>query len=63
MIKHYLYLAFGLFAIGGAAAAEWRGVGPSGVSEVKDVPRTVRDNPGSYRPHYTYIGSGVRRGK
>jgi len=32
-------------------------------SEVKDVPRTVRNNPGSYRPHYTYFGSSYRRGK
>lgn len=63
MLKHYFYVAIGLLAIGGAAAADWRGWGPAGVTEVKDVPRTVRNNPGSYRPHYTYIGSGVRRGK
>jgi hypothetical protein len=63
MGKHYIYLTFGLLVIGGTAAAEWRGWGPAAVSEVKDVPRTVRDNPGSYRPHYIYLGSGVRRGK
>ena len=63
MTRHLFYLTFGALLIGGAAAAEWRGWGPSPVSEVKDVPRTVRDNPGSYRPHYVYIGSGVRRGK
>ncbi len=31
--------------------------------DFKDVPRTVRNNPGSYRPHYTYFGSSYRRGK
>jgi hypothetical protein len=58
-----MYLTIGLLLIGSAAAAEWRGWPPSRAAEVKNVPRTVRDNPGSYRPHYTYIGSGVRRGK
>ena len=63
MLRHFIYLAFGTIVVGGVAAAEWRGWGPAGASEVKDVPRTVRDNPGSYRPHYVYFGSGVRRGK
>ena len=63
MGRHRIYLLVGFLIISGIGAAEWRGWSPSGVSEVKDVPRTVRDNPGSYRPHYTYIGSGVRRGK
>jgi hypothetical protein len=57
------YLIFGLLVLAVAAGAEWRGWGPSAVTEVKDVPRTVRNNPGSYRPHYTYIGSSFRRGK
>ena len=63
MTKHFIYLTFGMLVIGGVAAAEYRGWGPSRVTEVRDVPRTVRANPGSYRPHYTFIGSGVRRGK
>ena len=63
MFKHVIYLAFGALVVGGAAAAELRGWGTAGRSEVKDVPRTVRDNPGSYRPHYVYLGSGIRRGK
>jgi hypothetical protein len=57
------YLIFGLLVLAVTAGAEWRGWGPSAVTEVKDVPRTVRNNPGSYRPHYTYIGSSFRRGK
>lgn len=63
MAKHFIYLAFGFLVIGGAAAAEWRGWGLARTSAVKDVPRSVRNNPGSYRPHYVFFGSGVRRGK
>ena len=58
-----VYLIFGLLVLAAAAGAELRGWGPSPVTEVKDVPRTVRNNPGSYRPHYTYFGSSYRRGK
>jgi hypothetical protein len=58
-----LYLIVGTMVLAGTAAAEWRGWGPTVVTEVKDVPRTVRSNPGSYRPHYTYFGSSYRRGK
>lgn len=58
-----LYLLVGIIVIAGTAFAEWRGIGATSVTEVKDVPRTVRNNPGSYRPHYTYFGSSYRRGK
>ena len=62
-MRHPIYLAFGLLLIGGVAAAEWRGWSFSRTTEVKNVPRTVRDNPGSYRPHYLYYGSRYSRGK
>jgi len=58
-----LYLIVGVIVLSGTAYAEWRGMGTRSVTEVKDVPRTVRNNPGSYRPHYTYFGSSYRRGK
>ena len=58
-----LYLILGFIVLATTAAAEWRGWGTASVTEVKDVPRTVRNNPGSYRPHYTYLGSSYRRGK
>ena len=58
-----LYLILGAIVIATTAAVEWRGLGPTSVSEVKDVPRTVRSNPGSYRPHYVFLGSSYRRGK
>ncbi|HYM25746.1 MAG TPA: hypothetical protein VEU08_21160 [Vicinamibacterales bacterium] len=63
MINKALYLILGLVVLGATAATEWRGWGTANVSEVKDVPRTVRNNPGSYRPHYVYLGSSFRRGK
>jgi hypothetical protein len=58
-----LYLLFGLLILGGTAYADWRGWSLTRPSEGKVVPRTVRNNPGSYRPHYTYFGSSYRRGK
>ena len=58
-----LYLIMGLIVLGTTAAVELRGWTPVRITEVKDVPRTVRSNPGSYRPHYTYFGSSYRRGK
>lgn len=63
MRRHPIYFVLGILLLGSIAAVEWTGWTPTRVTEVKDVPRTVRDNPGSYRPHYTYIGSSYRRGK
>jgi len=57
------YLILGVIVLATTAAAEWRGWGMTSVTEVKDVPRTVRNNPGSYRPHYMFLGSSFRRGK
>ena len=62
-MKHPLYLVFGLAVIATAAAAEWRGWSFTRVSETRASPRSVRDNPGTYRPIYG-IGSGrYMRGK
>lgn len=49
-----LYLAFGLAVVAGLVAAEARGLGFWTGSEARGVPRSVRDNPGSYRS--TYVG-------
>ena len=64
MRQHPLYLLFGTLLVASLGFAEWRGWSLLRPTEVKNVPRTVRDNPGSYRPHYTYFGSGrYMRGK
>jgi hypothetical protein len=47
-----IYLAYGVFVLGLLSAAEYRGWSFDSVSQRKDVPRSVRDNPGSYRSVY-----------
>jgi hypothetical protein len=63
MVKHPIYLLLGFLLLGSVAFVEWTGWTPAKPNQVRDVPRTVRDNPGSYRPHYTFIGTSYRRGK
>jgi hypothetical protein len=53
-LTYPLYAALLLAAL---AWSEYRGWGLEPTSEAKDVPRSVRNNPGAYRPHY-YAGSG-----
>ena len=53
-----LHLLYALTVIGLASYADYRGWSFSRVNEVKNVPKSVRDNPGIYRsiyrpiPHY-----------
>ena len=58
MRRHPIYLAYGLMLLGLAGWAQFRGWSFLSVSEVKDVPQSVRENPGAYRPHYG--GGGFR---
>ncbi|HEY3927449.1 MAG TPA: hypothetical protein VGL89_03650 [Candidatus Koribacter sp.] len=46
------YLAYGIIVLGLLAGAQYRGFSFNSVSQVKNVPRSVRDNPGSYRSVY-----------
>jgi hypothetical protein len=46
-------LAYGVIVLGLFATAEYRGWSLASVNEVKNVPRSVRDNPGSYRSVYS----------
>lgn len=51
------YLVYGLGILGLLAFAEYRGWAPfSNARAGQPAPRSVRDNPGAYRAHYT--GSG-----
>ncbi len=52
MIRN-LYVVYGIFVLGTLAMAEYRGWSLNSVNEVKNVPRSVRDNPGSYRSVYS----------
>jgi hypothetical protein len=52
MIKHPLFLAYGFAVLSLVGWAEYRGWSFSRVNEIRNVPKSVRDNPGSYRSHY-----------
>jgi hypothetical protein len=53
MTKHPIFTAYGLMLIGVAAVADYSGFGLGSVSQTRTDPRSVRDNPGAYRPIYT----------
>jgi len=54
-MKHPFYLVYGVMLLGLTGLAEYRGWSLLRVNEVKNVPKSVRDNPGAYRSHYGYI--------
>jgi hypothetical protein len=49
------YLYYGLVVLGLSGGAQWLGYSPSRVTEVKNVPKSVRENPGVYRSHYGWL--------
>ena len=51
MIRNF-FLVYGLFVLTTISAAEYRGWSLYRVTQVLNVPRSVRDNPGSYRSVY-----------
>ena len=55
MFRHPLYLLYSMVVLGMLGVAEYRGWSLSRINDVKDVPKTVRDNPGAYRSHYGYF--------
>lgn len=66
MRRHPVYVVVALLLIATLAWAERRGWTPTPPTEVRNVPRSVRDNPGSYRPAYHpffFGGGGYLRGK
>ena len=48
-----LYLAYGLLVLGGSAMAAHQGWSLDKTKQLNNVPRSVRDNPGSYRSVYS----------
>ena len=59
-MQHPLFLLYGLMLLGLAGFAEYSGWSPTRANQLRDVPKTIRDNPGAYRSHYAgysrYIG-------
>jgi hypothetical protein len=52
MRRHPIYFLFGLLVLGGIGAAELRGWTLLRATELRNVPRSIRDNPGAYRSIY-----------
>ena len=48
-----LYILYGSAVLVGLSVAQYQGWSLARVNEVKNVPRSVRDNPGSYRSVYS----------
>jgi hypothetical protein len=49
-----LYLAYGFLVLGGAGFAQYQGWSLDTINQMKNVPKSVRDNPGSYRSVYGF---------
>jgi hypothetical protein len=49
-----LFLIYGMAVLAMVGLAEYRGWSLNRVDEVLNVPKSVRDNPGSYRSVYGY---------
>jgi hypothetical protein len=54
MLKFPGYMIYGLLTLTSVTLAEYRGWSMNRVDQVKNVPKTVRDNPGAYRSHYGF---------
>jgi hypothetical protein len=46
------YILYGLLTLSTAAFGQYRGWSIDTVNQLKNVPKSVRDNPGSYRAVY-----------
>lgn len=49
------YMAYGALVLALSGGAQWMGYSLASVTEVKNVPKSVRNNPGAYRPHYGWF--------
>jgi hypothetical protein len=47
-----LYVLFGLSLMAGATYADYRGLSLLRPTEIRNVPKSIRDNPGAYRSLY-----------
>jgi hypothetical protein len=48
------YLLYGLLVLGATGFAQYRGWSMDSMNQLKNVPKSVRDNPGSYRSVYGF---------
>ncbi len=54
-----MFSTYGLLIAGWVGWSQFRGWSLDRVNEVKDVPKSIRDNPGAWRSHY--YGGGIGR--
>lgn len=54
-MKNPLYTLYGVVLLGLASFGQWTGFNLSSINEVKNIPKSVRENPGVYRSHYGYM--------
>jgi hypothetical protein len=52
MIRNW-YVFYGIVVLGTLGLAEYRGWSLDSVDKLNNVPRSIRDNPGSYRSVYS----------
>ena len=53
--KQPFYTLFGVLLTGWTGWMQYTGTGYTSVNQVKQVPKSVRDNPGAYRSHYAFF--------
>ncbi|MFN7939566.1 MAG: hypothetical protein U0R19_39935 [Bryobacteraceae bacterium] len=51
-----LFSIYGLLVAGWVGYSQWSGWSIDRVNELKNVPKSIRDNPGAWRSHYGGIG-------
>ena len=51
-MRHPVYAIYGALVLAFVSLAQFQGWSLTRVNEVKNIPKTVRDNPGAYRSHY-----------
>lgn len=51
-MRNPLFLTYGLILLGLVGYAEYSGWSPNPANQLRNVPKTIRDNPGAYRSVY-----------
>jgi len=51
-MRHPVYAIYGALVLAFVSFAQFQGWSLTRVNEVKNIPKTVRDNPGAYRSTY-----------
>lgn len=58
MMRHPIFMTYGLVLLAFVAFADFRGMSPWGYSVVNAVPKAIRNNPGANRSIYGGGSSG-----